>query len=72
MSSLISTAAFLYVLFLIAVVIIGPVITLLAWNCFMPLVWHAAPHLGYWSALALNVLLSIAKTPFTFSLNNKE
>lgn len=42
----------------------GALILSWAWNTFMPLVWHAAPMLPFWPALATIVLLSIIASVF--------
>jgi len=51
------TFAVLGLLFLV-VAALSPFLTAWAWNTVVPLLWKAAPHLNYWSALALNILLS--------------
>jgi hypothetical protein len=40
---------------------VGPFITAWSWNEFVTLVWRGAPHLGYWSALALHLLLATVR-----------
>jgi len=40
---------------------LGAALLMFAWNMFMPLVWASAPHLSYWAALGLTVLISIVK-----------
>lgn len=38
-----------------------------AWNLLMPLLWHAAPHLGFWHAYAACILIDTVKGIIQFS-----
>lgn len=40
------------------IILLGAFVLAWAWNVFVPLMWHAAPLLTYWQALALSVLLT--------------
>lgn len=50
----VATVAFIYG--------IGGVLFTLAWNCAMPALWHAAPHLSFWQGIAAFWLLAIVQS----------
>lgn len=45
---------------------IAGLIFLVAWNTFLPILWHAAPHLNFWQSLAAIVLLGFLGTVFSW------
>lgn len=54
----------LVVLAICAGVSLGAVIFMWAWNLFMPIVWPAAPKLGFWAGVGAVMLISFLKGIF--------
>ena len=53
------------VMFLVLFYVIGGAVFAWAWNIFMPLVWHAAPHIAWWQGVAGSVLFGIQQSIFS-------
>lgn len=49
---------------LVAWFFLWPALLAWSWNHAMPIMWHHAPHVGYWQAFAGWVLLNVASMPF--------
>lgn len=45
---------------LVFFLVLGPIITMLAWNAVMPYIL-ALPSIGFWKAFALNILVQVFK-----------
>lgn len=41
----------------LALLSLGPLIFMAAWNYVMPVFWAGAPHIGFWHALAAVIIL---------------
>lgn len=46
---------------------LGALFFMWAWNLLMPLLWHSAPHIGFWHAVAAGILIGTIKGIIQFS-----
>jgi len=53
---------------------LGALLFMWAWNLLVPVLWHAAPHLGFWQAVAAGILIGTVKgvIQFTNTINKNK
>ena len=54
---------FIIIAFVILHALVGAVVAW-AWNTFLPLVWHAAPHIQWFHGAALTILIGMVGSLF--------
>ena len=66
--------ALLILLLWAGITALGALFFMWAWNLLMPLIWHAAPHLGFWQAVAAGILIGTVKgvIQFTNTINKNK